>query len=151
MLSKIIIGLQPLFGLLNIHTKSALCPTSMLLQTFKNGTDEKPPCDVCVAHLQHGQITQWKISEACDVEEGDLICTIGRVSASQLHRLPQVAHILPVPLVPHIVLVALGDHQIPRIIRAHIQAGDDSFGQAPRSTCTSFVFNTKNRKDWLQH
>ena len=152
--SKNIIALQPLSGLLTIYQKSALCLTNMLLQTSKNGTDEKPPCDVCVApgrqgkegeggggvaHLKHGQVAQRKVPEAGDVEEGDLIRTIGRVSASQLNWLPQVAHILALPLVPHIVLVALSDHQVSRIVGAHIQAGDDPSGQSPRSSCTSVM------------
>ena len=77
-------------------------------------------------HLQHGQILQGEIAKAGDVEKGDLVGPLLVIAPGQVHRLAQVADL---PFFAHVVLVALGDHQVAPIVGAHIQAGDDPLGQ----------------------
>ena len=45
----------------------------------------------------------------------------------QFHRFAQVSYD---PLLPDIVLISLGDYQIPLVVRSHIQTGNNALGQA---------------------
>ena len=93
--------------------------------------------------FQHGQVTQRGLPEARDVEEGHLIRAFLVITARQVDGLAQVAHITAAPArrpiallagagrLPHIVLVALGDDQVARIVGPDVQAGDDPAGEAP--------------------
>ena len=58
--------------------------------------------------------------------KGHLIGPFLKIAAGQIHRFAQVAH---TARFSHIVLVALGHHQISLVVGTHIQAGDDALGQ----------------------
>jgi len=45
------------------------------------------------------------------------------------------AHLVAAGALAHVVLVALGDHQVARVVRAHVQARDHALGQAVRAAC----------------
>ncbi len=75
--------------------------------------------------LQHGQITQGKITKSGDIEKGDLIGPFFKVTPCQGHRFSQIAHLTRFA---HIVLIPFGHHQISGIIGAHIQAGHNAPG-----------------------
>mmetsp|Transcript_41032 Transcript_41032/g.95811 ORF Transcript_41032/g.95811 Transcript_41032/m.95811 type:complete len:276 (-) Transcript_41032:161-988(-) len=84
-------------------------------------------------HLQHGQIGKGAFPEAGDVEESDLVGALLVVSSRERDGLAEVAHVaLAGRSLAHVVLVALGDDQIARIIRAHVEARDDALAKPGR-------------------
>ena len=46
-------------------------------------------------------------------------------------------HLIAAGGLPHIILVPLGDHQVPGVVRAHVQAGDHALRQALRMPCNA--------------
>ena len=77
-------------------------------------------------HLQHGHVRQGEIPETGNVEKGDFIGPLFVVALGQGHRFAQIAD---VAFFAHIILVPLGDHQVTPVVGAHVQTGDDPFGQ----------------------
>jgi hypothetical protein len=67
---------------------------------------------------------QRKVAEGGDVEERDFVCASAEVLGTQLHWLAEVAHVALSLLLAYIVLIALGDHQVSIVVRAHVQARD---------------------------
>ena len=51
----------------------------------------RPSC----AYLQHGEVAQWEVSEAGDVEEGDLVSALAEVTPRQLNWRPQIPDLQP--------------------------------------------------------
>eukprot|EP00312_Isochrysidales_sp_CCMP1244_P035710 CAMPEP_0202757430 /NCGR_PEP_ID=MMETSP1388-20130828/16363_1 /ASSEMBLY_ACC=CAM_ASM_000864 /TAXON_ID=37098 /ORGANISM="Isochrysis sp, Strain CCMP1244" /LENGTH=373 /DNA_ID=CAMNT_0049425321 /DNA_START=49 /DNA_END=1168 /DNA_ORIENTATION=+ len=80
-------------------------------------------------HFEHRQVRQRALAEARDVEESDLVCPLLVVPPRQRHRLAQVAH-LAAALLAAVVLVALGHHEVARVVGAHVEAGDDAAARA---------------------
>ncbi len=90
-----------------------------------NGQRHKYIAGSLPQYLKHRHIFQGKVSEARNVKKGNLIGAFLVVPSCQFNRLAQISDIAALP---DIVLIALGDHQIPLIICAHIETGDDTLG-----------------------
>ena len=70
---------------------------------------------------QHGNTMQMRILY-------DAVVAMSMIGATR-------KHLLAADRLAHVVLVALGDHQVPRVVRAHVQARYHPFRQAARAAC----------------
>jgi hypothetical protein len=76
-------------------------------------------------HGQHGLVLQRQRAEAGNVQKDDLVGAVAVVAGRQLHRLAQVAHVAGAGGLAHVILVALGHHQVAGVVGPHVQAGND--------------------------
>ena len=68
-----------------------------------------------VEQFEHRLVAQREIAERRDVEERDFVCALVKVALRELDWLAHVAH-MTLASVAHIVALALGDHEIARVI-----------------------------------